>query len=75
LIINVAEDSRLNEGYDIYTTATVNALPAILGGEAEVDTLDGKIINIPGTQPEQNFRLAAAHATRQESPEGRFTSA
>jgi|SRR5215216_574155 len=61
LIINVAEDSRFERrGSDLYTTATVNVFTAILGGEAEVETLDGKIkLNIPaGTQPEQNFRLA-----------------
>jgi curved DNA-binding protein len=61
LIINVAEDSRFERrGSDLYTTATVNVFTAILGGEAEVETLDGKIkLNVPaGTQPEQNFRLA-----------------
>jgi curved DNA-binding protein len=44
----------------LHTTATVNVFTAILGGEAEVETLDGKIkLNIPaGTQPEQVFRLA-----------------
>jgi curved DNA-binding protein len=61
LIVNVAEDNRFErKGYDLYTTATVNVFTAILGGEAEVETLDGKIkLNVPaGTQPEQNFRLA-----------------
>jgi curved DNA-binding protein len=61
LIVTVAEDNRFErKGYDLYTTATVNVFTAILGGEAEVETLDGKIkLNVPaGTQPEQNFRLA-----------------
>ena len=61
LIINVAEDSRFErQGNDLHTTATVSVFTAILGGEAEVETLDGKIkLNVPaGTQPEQVFRLA-----------------
>jgi len=61
LIIDVAEDSRFERhGNDLHTTATVSVFTAILGGEAEVETLEGKIkLNIPqGTQPEQVFRLA-----------------
>jgi curved DNA-binding protein len=61
LIVDVGEDSRYERrGNDLHTTATVNAFTAILGGEAEVETLEGKIkLNIPaGTQPEQVFRLA-----------------
>ena len=61
LIVNVADDNRFERrGNDLHTTATVNVFTAILGGEAEVETLDGKIkLNIPaGTQPEQVFRLA-----------------
>jgi len=61
LIINVPEDNRFERrGNDLHTTATVNVFTAILGGEAEVETLDGKVkLNIPaGTQPEQVFRLA-----------------
>jgi len=62
LIVDVAEDSRFERrGNDLHTTATVDIFTAILGGEAEVETLEGKKIklNIPsGTQPEQVFRLA-----------------
>jgi curved DNA-binding protein len=61
LIIDVAEDKRFERrGNDLHTTATVNVFTAILGGEADVETLDGTIkLNIPaGTQPEQVFRLA-----------------
>ncbi|HEX5636598.1 MAG TPA: J domain-containing protein, partial [Gammaproteobacteria bacterium] len=61
LIIDVTEDSRFERrGNDLHTTATVSVFTAILGGEADVETLDGKIkLNIPdGTQPEQVFRLA-----------------
>ena len=61
LIVDVAEDNRFERrGNDLHTTAAVDVFTAILGGEAEVETLDGKIkLNIPaGTQPEQVFRLA-----------------
>lgn len=61
LIVNVQDDKRFERrGTDLHTTATVSVFTAILGGEAEVETLDGKLkLNIPaGTQPEQVFRLA-----------------
>jgi curved DNA-binding protein len=61
LIVDVKEDSRFERrGNDLHTTATVDVFTAILGGEADVETLGGKVkLNIPaGTQPEQVFRLA-----------------
>jgi curved DNA-binding protein len=61
LIVEVKDDPRFERrGNDLQTTATVDAFTAILGGEADVETLGGKIkLNIPpGTQPEQVFRLA-----------------
>ena len=61
LIVDVREDPRFERrGNDLHTTATVNVFTAILGGEADVETLSGKVkLNIPaGTQPEQVFRLA-----------------
>ncbi|WKZ43150.1 MAG: DnaJ C-terminal domain-containing protein [Anaerolineales bacterium] len=61
LIVNVREDPRFERnGNDLHTTATVSMFTAILGGEADVETLEGKVkLNIPaGTQPEQVFRLA-----------------
>ena len=61
LIVDVKEDPRFERrGNDLHTTATVNVFTAILGGEADVETLSGKVrLNIPaGTQPEQVFRLA-----------------
>jgi curved DNA-binding protein len=61
LIVDVQEDKRFERrGNDLHTTATVNLFTAVLGGEAEVETLNGKIkLNVPaGTQPEQVFRLA-----------------
>lgn len=62
LIVDVREDPRFERrGNDLHTTATVNVFTAILGGEADVETLNGKVkLNVPaGTQPEQVFRLAA----------------
>jgi curved DNA-binding protein len=61
LIIDVKEDPRFERrGNDLHTAATVDVFTAILGGEADVETLSGKVkLNIPaGTQPEQVFRLA-----------------
>ena len=61
LIVDVQEDKRFERrGNDLHTAATVDIFTAILGGEAEVETLSGKIkLNVPaGTQPEQVFRLA-----------------
>jgi curved DNA-binding protein len=61
LIVDVKDDPRFERrGNDLHTTATVDIFTAILGGEVEVDTFEGKIkLGIPaGTQPEQVFRLA-----------------
>lgn len=72
LIIDVAEDNRFERrGNDLHTTATVNVFTAILGGEAEVETLDGKIkLNVPaGTQPEQVFRLGGRGMPNVKNPE------
>jgi curved DNA-binding protein len=57
----VAEDSRFErEGDDLRTSANIDVFTAILGGEAEVETFEGKVkLKIPaGTQPEQVFRLS-----------------
>jgi curved DNA-binding protein len=61
LIVEVKEDPRFERrGNDLHTTATVDVFTAMLGGEADVETLGGKVkLNIPaGTQAEQVFRLA-----------------
>jgi len=71
LIIEVTQDNRLERhGNDLHTTATVNVFTAILGGEAEIETLDGKIkLSIPaGTQPEQVFRLAGRGMPHVKNP-------
>mgnify|MGYP001249977879 CR=1 FL=1 len=61
LIVDIAEDKRFERrGNDLHTSASVDVFTAVLGGEADVETFDGKIkLNIPaGTQPDQVFRLA-----------------
>ncbi|HEX2697388.1 MAG TPA: DnaJ C-terminal domain-containing protein [Anaerolineales bacterium] len=61
LIVEVADDSRFErDGDDLRTTASIDVFIAALGGEADVETLAGKVkLKIPaGTQPEQVFRLA-----------------
>lgn len=61
LRISVADDPRFERrGNDLYVQADLDVFTAILGGEAEVQTMNGKVaLNIPpGTQPEQVFRLA-----------------
>ncbi len=71
LIVEIAEDSRFQqEESDLHTTATVNVFTAILGGEADVETLAGKVkLNIPaGTQPDQVFRLAGRGMPHLKSP-------
>jgi len=71
LIIQVPDDKHLErQGNDLHTTTTVSVFTAILGGEAEVDTLEGKIkLNIPaGTQQDQVFRLAGRGMTLLKNP-------
>ncbi len=61
LMVEVTEDPRFErQEDDLQTSSTINVFTALLGGEAEVETLAGKIkLKIPaGTQPDQVFRLA-----------------
>lgn len=60
LKIQVADDKQFTrEGNDLYTTAQVDVFTSLLGGEAEVATINGKVkLTIPvGTQNDQKFRL------------------
>ena len=71
LIVDIAEDSRFErDGADLHTTATVSVFTAILGGEADVETLAGKVkLSIPpGTQPDQVFRLGGRGMPHVKSP-------
>ena len=61
LIVEVTDDPRFErEGDDLKTSATIDAFTAMLGGEAQVETMEGKVtLKIPaGTQPDQIIRLA-----------------
>ncbi len=61
LVIQVMEDPLFErKGDDLYTQTTVDVFTALLGGEAEVTTLEGRLLLTipPGTQPDQLFRLA-----------------
>ncbi len=71
LVIDVAEDERFERrGNDLHTNAEVSVFTAILGGEAEVETMTGKVkLSIPaGTQPEQVFRIAGRGMPNVKSP-------
>jgi curved DNA-binding protein len=71
LVVEVAEDEKFERrGSDLHTTTAVSVFTAILGGEAEVHTLTGKVkLSIPaGTQPEQVFRIAGRGLPNLKSP-------
>jgi curved DNA-binding protein len=71
LIVQVKEHEHFErKGNDLHTSAKVSAFTAILGGEAEVETMTGKVkLSIPpGTQPEQVFRVAGRGMPYLKSP-------
>jgi len=71
LIIQMQENERFErKGNNLHTTANVDVFTAILGGEAEVQTMTGKVkLSIPpGTQPEQVFRVAGRGMPHLKSP-------
>ncbi|GAB4485112.1 MAG: DnaJ C-terminal domain-containing protein [Anaerolineales bacterium] len=59
------------EGDHLTTTTTIDVFTALLGGEAEVQTMTGRVkLTIPpGTQPEQKFRLAGRGMPRLKDPQ------
>jgi curved DNA-binding protein len=60
LAINVEEDPRFErDGNDLRSEVETDLYTAVLGGEVQVPTLEGKVVlTIPaGTQPGQSFRL------------------
>jgi curved DNA-binding protein len=74
LIVEVADDPRFERDEDnLHTSATIDVFTALLGGEAEVETLEGKVkLKIPaGTQPDQVFRLAGRGMPRIKSSQGK----
>ncbi|MBI9044852.1 MAG: DnaJ domain-containing protein [Anaerolineaceae bacterium] len=61
LVIEVAEDKQFErKKNDLHTAKSVDLYTAVLGGETEVETMNGKVIlTIPtGTQPGQKIRLS-----------------
>ncbi|MFN8384729.1 MAG: J domain-containing protein [Anaerolineales bacterium] len=71
LVIQVEDENRFErDGSDLTTTSTVSVFTVILGGEAEVDTPNGKVkLSIPaGTQPDQVFRLAGRGMPHLKNP-------
>ncbi len=74
LIVEVEPDQRFErEGDDLRGAATIDLFTAVLGGEAEVQTLEGPVkLKIPaGTQPEQVFRLAGRGMPRLRSAQNK----
>ncbi|MDI6769524.1 MAG: J domain-containing protein [Anaerolineales bacterium] len=72
LLLEVAADPNFErQGNDLHTQTSVSVFTAMLGGEARVDTLSGKVILTipPGTQPEQVFRLAGRGMPQLENPQ------
>ena len=61
LVIKVKDDPKFQrKGNDLVIEVPVDLYTAVLGGEAAVDTLGGKVVLSvpPGTQPGQTIRLA-----------------
>ncbi|MBA4379598.1 MAG: molecular chaperone DnaJ [Anaerolinea sp.] len=72
LALKVAADPNFErQGDDLHTQVSVSVFTAILGGEARLDTLSGKVILTipPGTQPEQVFRLAGRGMPQLKNPQ------
>ena len=73
--VTVTPDPRFRrDGIDVYTDANVPFEDAILGGEAEVETIDGRRIwvTIPeNTQNGQNIRLRGQGMPKLGSPDSR----
>jgi curved DNA-binding protein len=74
LIVEVEPDDRFErDGDNLHGAATIDLFTAALGGEAEVQTMDGTVkLKIPaGTQPEQLFRLAGRGMPKLRSSQSR----
>ncbi len=74
LKISVEQDVNFErKDDDLYTNAKIDVFTALLGGEAEVQTLGGKIrMTIPpGTQPEQLIRLGGRGMPKVKTPDSK----
>lgn len=71
LVVEVLPDRRFErKGDDLQTEVTIDLYTAVLGGETDVATPDGKVVlTIPaGTQPGQNFRLTGRGMPKLRTP-------
>ncbi len=61
------------EGENLTTNTSIDVFTALLGGEAEVQTMTGRVtLTIPpGTQPEQKFRLAGRGMPKLKDPQSK----
>ena len=74
LLVEVADDPRFErDGDDLRADVDIPVFTAMLGGEAEVTTMTGKLkLSIPpGTQPEQVFRIAGRGMPHLKDPSTR----
>lgn len=72
LVVKMKDDHRFTrKGNNLHTTAKVDVFTALLGGEADVHTLTGKVkLTIPpGTQPGQVFRVAGRGMPALKNPD------
>jgi len=72
LVLNVAEDPVFDrDGNDLHIRVTIDVFKAMLGGEAEVETLSGNVILTipPGTQTDQIFRVKGRGMPQLKSPQ------
>ena len=71
LIVEVAPDPRFTrQGDNLHSEVPIDLFTAVLGGEAQVKTMDGEVrLTIPaGTQPGQSFRLKGKGMPRLKDP-------
>ena len=69
--VNVAEDDRFErQGPELLTTRSLSATRAMLGGELEIETLDGprEVTVPPGSQPGDRLRLKGLGLPTLRSP-------
>ncbi len=72
LKISVMDDPRFTrEGSNLYAPVTVDVFTALLGGEVEVPTINGKVkLTIPpGTQPDQKIRISGRGMPQLKNPQ------
>jgi curved DNA-binding protein len=72
LKVTVEDDPRYErDGDNLITETTIDVFTALLGGEAEVQTMTKrlKLTIPPGTQPEQKFRIAGQGLPALKHPE------